>query len=874
MADPFILPLDAVGRADRAQVGGKAAHLGELLRAGFPVPPGFCLTVGAYRAMLAQDGLGARLAAALAGLDPADPDARQRAAAAVRAAWDAASLPDALAAALEWAYRDLVAPEPDGPVAVRSSATLEDAAGASFAGQGETFLDVRGVAALHAAVRGCWASFWSSQALAYRARLQPGADDAPGVLVQRMVAPEVAGVLFTADPVTGATDWLVVEAVPGLGEALVQGETTPERYVLGRPDLAVREWTAAPGRAGALLSVAQAQDLARLGLRMANWFGAPQDVEWALVQGSPVILQSRPITTPPPAATAPSPPASAILPPRMPQMLAERFPDPPTPFDVSAALGPVLGSVGALPRRWSRSLPFVEQDGVVVGLAPSGRFAGELWLRLATLLAVSWRYRTATWFQEELPALERALATLEAVDLAACTDQEVAAYLSTVSERMEAGFRARWRSVAAALRTLAPLLVLLRFLEGPRAAATLGDLLAGLPTVTTTMNAELARLAQQIAASPRLAALFRDLAPEDLERRLAQDEGDPVIADFQRALAAFLARYGARETGGFGVANPSWQDDPAVVLATLASLAQAGNLRSGSESAALAQAAQARVLARLVGPLRALRGPFLKALTGAREAYRLREDSHFHLMRFLPLLRRGALELGRRWTARGLLREPEEVFLLKLKEVAALARGEGQDLRPLLERRARRRAQARQSWVRARGDVQTDGAPGAVLHATGASRGVAIGRARLIRDEREFHRLRPGEILVAPYTSPSWTPLFAVAAGVIAETGALLSHAAIVAREYGIPAVVGLAGATHLLHDGELLAVDGERGAVRRLDLPMAPDRLPVRAEPARTGTGGRRILPWAVVGTLALGLLALLARRLRHRGTAAPPGA
>ena len=378
---PLILPLHELGRRDLAVAGGKGANLGELVRAGFPVPAGFVVTTAAYDRFVADNRLGETIARALR--------EERSSGAAIRDAFAGAPIPPEVRRDILAAYHRLG----QGPVAVRSSATAEDLPQAAFAGQQDTFLNVVGTEALLDAVRRCWASLWSERAIAYRAR--QGLDQQTvklAVVVQRMVPAEVAGVLFTANPVTGARDEIVVDASPGLGEAVVAGLVTPDHYVLrtGRWGWRIverrpgrREVVVQPRAAGGTEHVAPdttaaprlampdraLHRLARLGTAIERHFGGPQDVEWAWAGGKLFIVQARPIT----ALPEPLPRASRLA--RvMASLVAEMLPVRPYPLEVttwgpglviSALLGPMARMCG-LALRADRL--FVEEDGVLVRL--------------------------------------------------------------------------------------------------------------------------------------------------------------------------------------------------------------------------------------------------------------------------------------------------------------------------------------------------------------------------------------------------------------------------------------------------------------------------------------------------------------------------
>ncbi|HET8820633.1 MAG TPA: phosphoenolpyruvate synthase [Thermoleophilaceae bacterium] len=314
----MLRPFADLSRDDVAFAGGKGANLGELTAAGFPVPPGFVIGAAAYAAFCDTGDLRSRLEAELAGLDVDDPAALRDASARARRLVDEEPLPDWVAEAIRRSYREL-AGEEDAPVAVRSSATAEDTASASFAGMNETFLNVSGSEPLLDAVRRCWASLFGARTIFYRAKRGFGhAEMDIAVVVQRQIAPTTAGVMFTVDPASGNADRLVIEGSFGLGEAVVSGQVSPDRFVVDKPSRSVVERAvrrkelvieAAEGggtttrelasdeAARPVLSDEQVLELADLGIRIEGHYGAPQDTEWACDEAGRIwMLQSRPVT--------------------------------------------------------------------------------------------------------------------------------------------------------------------------------------------------------------------------------------------------------------------------------------------------------------------------------------------------------------------------------------------------------------------------------------------------------------------------------------------------------------------------------------------------------------------------------------------------
>ncbi len=312
---PLVMALDDPGAAPGV-VGGKGASLARLARAGFHVPPGFHVTTSAYLDFIGRGGLRQPVLEAMSAVEVSDPATFDSASARIGELFTGQPLPAPAAAAIAGAYASLG----DGvPVAVRSSATVEDLPGMSAAGQHDTYLNVRGEAAVLDAVKRCWASLWSARAIGYRARrgVEPG-EVSIAVVVQQLVLAEAAGVMFTVDPLDGAHDKVVISANWGLGESVVAGDVTPDVAVVDRPSgtlvsyqvgskeiMTVADGTATlatatpPGlRSAAVLSPGQAGELARVGLAIEKLYGEPMDIEWALAAGELSVVQARPITGP------------------------------------------------------------------------------------------------------------------------------------------------------------------------------------------------------------------------------------------------------------------------------------------------------------------------------------------------------------------------------------------------------------------------------------------------------------------------------------------------------------------------------------------------------------------------------------------------
>lgn len=897
--DAGILPL----------VGGKAANLGELVSAGLPVPGGFCLTTDAYSLATESDALSDVHRALVS--TPADqlPDLAGLAGLA-REIIRRAAIPPGIAAAVGKAYAAL---GHDVPVAVRSSATAEDLPFASFAGQQDTYLNVVGSAAVLEAVRNCWASLWTDRAVTYRANR--GIDPATvslAVVVQRMVDAEAAGVMFTANPLTGRRQQAVIDASPGLGEAVVSGAVNPDHFVvdtgtgqvlerrLGDKRILVRplpgggtESVDVPGAgASACLTYAQATELAALGGRVERHFGSPQDTEWALDgDGRLWLTQSRPITTLYPLPERP--PAGPGLRVYLCFSLAQGLTRPLTPMGL-AAFRLIASSVARaarfeVPEPRSGPSPYAEAgqriyfDLTAVARSTTGRrivpkVFDVMEARSAAVLrrvfndsAFSVTRRTP-WglLRHVVPAaaharapetLLRALFRPEAAlrrvnrfarDFGGSLELHTDA---TPVERLDHAERLLSTRLFAIVPAILPLpalgfamLALTGKLMGGRSWDDLQHVLRGLPNnVTTEMDLELWRLATVIRDDGES---FRAVTSQEPAVLAAQVLAGQVPAVLQAGLARFMDRYGHRAVAEIDVGMPRWSDDPTHILGVLANYLRLDNraLAPDIQFSNAAEEAEAQV-ERIVAQARSrgrLRGALARAaLRRTRLFAGLRELPKNQIVVGLAQVRHQLQQVGAALAAGGTIEHPDDIFFLDFEESrqglreqkglreqqGGTADAGGAGLTNLVARR--KEAYARELERRhvprlllsdgtepealpprgsASGAAAAPTVPGA-LAGSPASAGTVTAAARVILDPVGA-RLEPGEILVAPSTDPGWTPLFLTAGGLVMEMGGPNSHGAVVAREYGIPAVVGVPDATLRLSTGQSITVDGGAGTV------------------------------------------------------------
>lgn len=826
------LPLPAladVTEEDLPLAGGKAVNLGVLTRMdGVEVPPGFCVPTTAFADLLAAHPDLADLVARLG----ATPDQ----AAAVRTAILRTPVPEPVAGAVEVA---LAARPGTTRWAVRSSATAEDLPGASFAGQHDTFLDVPTDAVVDHVAR-CWASLFTDRAVAYRTR--QGIDHGAvrmAVVVQAQLDPTAAGVMFTADPVTGHRRTTVIEAVAGLAAALVEGHADPDRVTL--VDGQVVE------RTGTLPTDDQAIALADIGRRVAAELGHPQDIEWCLVDGRVQLVQARPITTLFPVPANPDGGNRVYISVGHNQMMT----DPIRTLGLS-----VWEATSPAPMVHAGSRLFVD---ATMGLAnPATR---------DHLLATFHRGDPLTGqaiqaivdrgdFLPHLPALAQPLGPPPAApdpipadraivaDLIARTQADIAALRGRLAPTTGAEVvRAVVEDIGRLTQALHEPVSRQATMAGMEAAWWLNDHLGrwlgetnaadvlslGAPdNVTADMGYALLDVADTIRPHDRVLAHLRQATGDDVLAALPDLPGGPQVHE---AITGFLRTHGMRCAAEIDITRPRWAEAPSTLLPALLSAvdhAEPGAAASRREDLRRrADAARRDILDRLA----ALPGGAEKVADTAVQIDRLRtfigyrEHPKYGIVSRYFLYKQALHRLARQLMADRVIAAVDDIHHLTLEEIEDAATTGQVDAALIVQRRAAYAADHVLSPPRVltsdgemvtgtydRGDL-----PDSFLVGLPVSGGTVEGRARVLTHLAEAD-LAPGDILVATHTDPSWTPAFVTIAGLVTEVGGQMTHGAVVAREYGLPAVVAVPDATRRIVDGQRIRIDGTHGHVELLD--------------------------------------------------------
>lgn len=847
---------------DPLAVGGKAASLSRLAER-YPVPPGFALTTALFDRASHQE----------------------------RAADDneALVLSADVRGEIVAAYRQLAgrAGMDDPAVAVRSSAVDEDGGDASFAGQHETFLNIAGLDPLLEAIERCWKSFTAPNAIEYRCKQGlPIEGVRVAVLVQQLVIADSSAVIFTADPVAGNRDVVVINASWGLGESIVGGTVTPDVYVVGKRDAALERHTIAEKRrmtvavqggtaevqvpsflrARPALAEEQLAEVMRLGLALEAARGRPVDIECAWRSGKLSLLQCRPITTlgrarPDLAAASPVEPQATDAAGKAPVGIAI---EPPTDFPVvwehpgdarllwtldrvhwPDPVPPLVFAIAgeALARGLTRAaeeyeLPVSEvrvrrintyRYQASVPIESTREEAAARSERSRQKLRTAMAQLRETWLGTWLPEVEAHLTYWEHFDL----EHEPLPALSTHLEETLARADRLWEihfllssPVHAAIHQFG---TLYQELFG---GSTLDAfrLLRGNDNKTILAGKSLWNLGRLAQAQPDIRALLEG-GSGDVIRELGHLE---VGRDFLAKLRSYLDEYGQRREDLY-LDRPTWLEDPEPVVQHLVGL-MARSDRDLDQDMAMTEEESERLIAEtrrgLTGYPEPVRDEFEFLLAAAQEAVVLSEDHNFWIdARSMYHVRRVFMEVGRRLSTAGVIAAIEDVFYLTVGELretldklpaiacqglVAQRRAEVDHFRAITPPEALG-TQPEQPVVPG-SRLTSEGQPGKgpwLLHGHGGSPGVARGPARVVRSLAETGTVAPGDILVAETLSSSWTPLFAVVAGVVTDIGGILGHAAVVAREYGIPAVLGTEIGTSSIQDGQRVELDGYRGIVR-----------------------------------------------------------
>jgi len=850
-----LIGLNQIRQENLNTAGGKGANLGELIKQGFPVPPGFVVTAEEYAVLLGELDIPANDDIA------ADTDAFLTD---IRTKILATPLNKSLVDEIKSHHEQLAIIRPSDMVyAVRSSATAEDLADASFAGQHDTYYYVA-ADSIGLMVKKCWASLWSSAAFSYRHT--QGIEHRTvymAVIVQEMARSDVSGVTFTADPVSGSDSVIITESSWGMGAAIVDGRVSPDQYRVDKKSnrlISVKisdkrfmvpariepeqesRLVEVPANLRSMDSLTNERvaEIAALATRAEAHFGSPQDLEWSIQDGEVFLLQSRPITIMG-SAEEEEPNGRYILF----KPVAENFTDPLTPLteNILVNLVPLVkvihGRVYVNFNHVRSLIPLKMSDEDIARLAylsepkdQNPRISIPHMLMLGAVLFFN--YLVMGVFNRRTAAMpDDFMASYRQYFSQVASDQNITAPNTLINLFLKFRFFEPVGNMVLLVNLIAPrYMLLMRLIRAllNRWAPDLPDdttslLCSGTEGVLSTqMGRDILGLAKIAKQNTIINDLLRNELPKDAVQAI-RDSGEGE--EFFTALTQFLAMHGHRALKEFELNSVRWEEDPSTVLGMVRNylLVETNLDQADSNIKAQRDSLKQRVRNELRGlPYESLGNPrmwLVEALVEQTKYYmKLRENSRFyHIMGFYAV-RLKVLQIEKELLRKNVMKCKDDIFYLHWNEVVQLQTGEfsWSDVEDTI--RARRMKHIRRGKMvppKTIGinieEVEEDNDL-KELSGQGASPGRYEGIARVIMDPATDNEIEPGEILVAPYTDPAWTPLFLTANAAVIEVGSYLSHAGTIAREYGMPCVVDVSNCTSRIKTGTRISVDGSKGKV------------------------------------------------------------
>ncbi|PAV13504.1 phosphoenolpyruvate synthase [Methanosarcina spelaei] len=886
----YVMHFNEVDRTNLSEVGGKGANLGEMVKAGFPVPPGFCIATSAYRDFIAASSEMDRFFDLLDQLKPDQPEEIIKLGKLIRDHLLTIPISQTIKLSILDAWKVL---GEERAYAVRSSATAEDLPTASFAGQQETYLNVKGIDQLLQAVRKCWSSLFTDRAIIYRIKNGFGHRSVYlSVVVQQMIFPEVSGLMFTVDPVTGHRNIISIDASFGLGEALVSGIVSADSYQvlkgkIIKKQIAEKKIAIYPVTEGGTitrelapelqkkqaLSDDKILELAQLGQKIEKHYCSEQDVEWCLAGDKFYILQSRPITSLYPIPKVYDNKLHVFLSVAHLQMMTNAM----RPMGISVFRGifpigkdsvsfpnPVITEAGdrlffdvttllynkTFRRYFIWRIAIVDElmRDALVKIVSSKIFQQEAKANKDTTKQVFQLFKPMLplylkgipvivnnlLFLDPSGIIERATAPLEHI---------IDKYRHSI---MQVSGPERIKRVQESMRKLlqelngSMMYVLLPFIALPianrLARLWLGEDLdvdilskSSPGNVTGEMGLMIGDLADTARKYPEVIAYLERAEDRTFYQGLGKVKGGDI---FRAELDRFMELYGMRCPGEIDISNIRWWEAPTLLVPSIINHIKSNapgehrdRFRQGRKEA---QEAIQKLLDRIGNtPAGNFKARLMSRLLFIyRNSTGLREFPKYVIVRFFDIYRQAILAEARVLHQRGILEREEDVFYLYLDElVALLDKRFNENLKELIESRKRAYEQYQKMTpprvMTSEGEVITGvrsdvEAPKGALIGTPVSAGVAEGYVKVIL-KPEAAKLNKGDILVAPFTDPGWTPLFYSVEALVVEIGGMMTHGSVIAREYGIPAVVGIENATKILKDGQYVRVDGTRGFVQVL---------------------------------------------------------
>ncbi|MEE9377418.1 MAG: PEP/pyruvate-binding domain-containing protein [Candidatus Lokiarchaeia archaeon] len=881
-------------------VGSKAANLGKLIKNKFPIPSGFVVKIAAYDLFLKNNNLIELIQKTLKSIDYSNLESVKNTANTISDTFEKSSFPKELIEEINLKYQ----PFSSYGVAIRSSATAEDMPKASFAGQYDTFLNVKDLELLLHYIKRCYASLWTNRAIIYRHKNKiPHNKVKMAVIIQQMVLSKSAGVLFTINPISSDNTELLIESNYGLGESIVSGKCSPDQFFIKKSKrgsfkilnkrIGIKRLAAYPKSSednGGIeyrelsdelnqqpsLSEKEIIRLAKIGLEIEKRFnGNPQDIEWAIDQDNKInILQTRPVTT-----------------------IKEKFKEPeilwsrgysddywndnvtplyfgllgdPITNIVNIELNSIMGykrmdtqllklynahvyfNLKVIMRKIENEIPTFMRNEDILNYFPegSGSYGKKTMKKLPFHLIKRIVAELRIMFHDPNGSMSK---TAEAYDnwnqeifIPYCKEfdiklQKIAKSgelqdLIKLAEDLDRTMIAHFRLIRYGIpvhnigMNLLIQYLLIRFLGKEESSQFYPILVSGLEHKLTETNDQIYLLVSFTNRSPELKSIFINQESVNIYNAL-KTETNPIVKDFLIKFESFLQSFGdrsfTRETF-----YPRWREYPmtnlmdvlkSLVMDQLQDLETIKN-KNLRKKERIEKIVESKIRAQKFGLLKWKF--FLTILKNSRKYIKFRENQRFNLDKWITRNRNLYLEIGKIFTQKGILSDENKIFFLYKQEVKNL----------ILNKYNQQEIQMISSEVTTRykefkryenkvppkfllgslefNDMLKYGKESKVFHGLAASQGIITAPIRIVHNIDLISTIRAGDIIVVPQTDPGWTPVFSKIGGLITETGGILSHGAVVAREYGIPAVTNITNACKIFQTGQIIEINGYNGTV------------------------------------------------------------
>ena len=879
MKNKYILFFDEIDKKDILLVGGKGANLGEMTKEGFPVPYGFCATTEAYKEFVKHNKLSDFITEVI---KDANLENISKIGEKIREKIVQSEIPEEVAHEILIAIHKAGA---DNYYAVRSSATAEDLAFASFAGQQDTYLNIKGDNSLLYCVKDCWASLFTDRAILYRIQNKIEHEKVyMSAVVQKMVLPEVAGIMFTADPLSGHRGTISIDASFGLGEALVSGLVSPDIYKVRKSSLQIDSKTIGDKKLAILpiqgggtkkveitgeksksqvMNDSQIKSLAELGMKIERHYGCPQDIEWCLENNEVYIVQSRAITS---LFPLPTPlPQDDALHAYISWNHLQVMTDPISPLGIdifrnlfsmgkgvktesdykilTSSAGRIYSDIsGLLQFKKARKMlvsVLINADALMADalkeLIDNSDFETQIKGEKPNLRVFRRYLRSPLFKVIKNLVFKNPEGTVDFVNhYIEQREKKAAEDVFNAKQgigRLEAIYKVGsiYEDFRIIITYLAPAIISLKALEKLELKLLgtndyVNTLVKGLEgNITTEMGLLTGDLADMIRKSPYLVSEFENDDYITLVSRINNLKGND---EFKNKFNAFMIKYGHRAAGEIDIAKERWIENPEPlaksILAIIKSSKEGTHRREYSDTIEKAKLAAEEFIKEVEAKHGKMKGVIVKRLIKVlRNTMPAREHHKFLLMKLFLIFKTALLEEAKILVEKGQLVEKKDIFYVGFWELYKSIEN-NESLSELVEQRKEKYEHFRKlsapRVVTSQGEeikagYKKNNLPQGALAGIPVSSGVIEGIARVITDPTK-ESINKGEILVAPFTDPGWTPLFINSAGLVMEIGGLLTHGTVVAREYGIPAVVGVSEATKKIKTGQKVRVDGNAGFV------------------------------------------------------------